>query len=48
MVDRRPVGVPADALLGLRRVRHEILVRDLKLNEKAAQSQTAAPTRAFL
>jgi hypothetical protein len=47
LVDGRAVRVSADAILGLRRVRHEILFGALELNEKAAQSQTAAPTRPF-
>jgi hypothetical protein len=38
--------VPADALLGLWRVRHECPSKTLWFNEKAAQSQEAAPARA--
>jgi hypothetical protein len=39
--------IAADALLGLRRVRHECSSKTLWLNEKAARSQEAAPMRAI-
>jgi len=47
MIDRGAIRVAADALLGLRRIRHETSSCPVQLNEKAAQSQTAAPTRPF-
>ncbi len=43
MVDRRPYSVAADALLGLRRVRHGCP----RANEKRREAKTVAPTRAF-